>query len=129
MKKEISLKDWDYIGTKNVSAKWLRPFCVYTLEEVQKGTIKQEINIGWFTYLLMFIPVHILKLFWCLWDGGLKEFEIESRLITYHYLYKSNSLYYDYYKKAKEILKKDNWIWYEMQKGLIKPLLSVIIKI
>ena len=114
MKKEISLKDWDYIGTKNVSAKWLRPFCVYTLEEVQKSAIRQEINIGWFAYLLMFIPVHLFELFWCLWDGGLKEFEIEGRLITYHYLYKSDSPYYDYYKKAKEILKKDNWFWYEM---------------
>ena len=47
MKKKISLKDWNYIGTHNAGAKWVRPFCVYTLEEVQRGTIKQEIKIGW----------------------------------------------------------------------------------
>lgn len=40
MKKRITQKDWNYIGTHNAGAKWVRPFCVYTLEEVQKGTIK-----------------------------------------------------------------------------------------
>ena len=68
MKKKISQKDWNYIGTHNAGAKWVRPFCVYTLEEVQKGTIKQEVKIGWFGYLLMFIPVHIFKFFWCLFS-------------------------------------------------------------
>ena len=108
MKKKISLKDWNYIGTNNAGAKWIHPFCVYTLEEVQKGTIKQEINVGWFAYLLMFIPVHAFKFFWCLWDGGLKEFEIESRFITYRHLYESDSPYCDYYKKAKEILERES---------------------
>lgn len=108
MKKKISLKDWNYIGTNNAGAKWIRPFCVYTLEEVQRGNIKQEINIGWFAYLLMFIPVHIFKFFWCLWDGGLKEFDIEGRFITYHHLYESDSPFCDYYKRAKEILERES---------------------
>ena len=86
MKKRITRKDWDYIGTYSGGAKWIRPFCVYTLEEVQKGTIKQEIKIGWFAYLLMFIPVHIFKLVWCLWDGGLKEFEFAERYLGGDYL-------------------------------------------
>ena len=92
------------------------PLCVRKPAAPKNGTasLGSPVMIGWFAYLLIFIPVHIFKLFWCLWDGGLKEFEIEGRLITYHYLYKSDSPYYDYYKKAKEILKKDNWIWYEM---------------
>ena len=106
MKKRITLKDWNYIGTYNCSAKWIRPLCVYTLEEVQSGIIEQEIKIGWIGYLLVFIPAHIFKLFWCLWDGGLKEFEIEGRNITHSYLYESDSLYCDYYKKAKEILER-----------------------
>lgn len=107
MKKKISLKDWNYISTNNAGAKWVRPFCVYTLDEVQEGTIKQEVKIGWLGYLLMFIPVHILKFFWCLWDGGLKKFDIEGRDINYHYLYDSDSPYCDYYTKAKEILERE----------------------
>lgn len=106
MKKRITLKDWNYIGTHNFSAKWIRPLCVYTLEEVQPGVIKQEIKISWIGYLLVFIPAHIFKLFLCMWDGDLKKFEIESRNITCHYLYKSDSPYCDYYKKAKEILER-----------------------
>ena len=106
MKKRITQKDWNYIGTRNAGAKWVRPFCVYTLEEVQKGTIKQEVKIGWLGYLLMFVPVHTFKIFWCLWDGGLKEFEVEGRNLTHHYLYESDSPFCDYYKRAKEILER-----------------------
>ena len=39
-------------------------------------------------------------------ENVLKEFEIEGRDITYHYLYESDSPYCDYYKKAKEILER-----------------------
>ena len=106
MKKHITQKDWNYIGIRNARAKWVRPFCVYTLEEVQKGIIKQEIKIGWLGYLLMFIPVHIFKLFWCLWEGGLKEFDLEERNLTHYYSYESDSPYCDYYRKAKEILER-----------------------
>ena len=114
MKKRITQKDWNYIGICGAGAKWVRPFCVYTLEEVEKGTIKQEVKINWFSYLLVFIPVHIFKIFWCLWDGGLKEFEIEGRSLASHYLYEYGAPFWDYYKKAKEILEKDNWIMYGM---------------
>lgn len=106
MKKRITNKDWDYIGSYNGGAKWARPFYVYTLEEVQRGTIKQEIKIGWLGYLLLFIPVHLFKLVWCLWDGGLKEFCIEGRDITHHYLYNADSPFVDYYARAKEILER-----------------------
>ena len=106
MKKRIARKDWDYIGTYSGGAKWVRPFCVYSLEEIHSGTIRQEIKIGWFAYLLMFIPVHLFKLVWCLWDGGLKEFCIEGRDITHHYLYEADSPFCDYYARAKEILER-----------------------
>ena len=34
----------------------------------------------------MFIPVHILKAFVSMWDGGLKEFCIEPITIGNHYV-------------------------------------------
>ena len=37
---------------------------------------------------------------------GLKEFEIEGRNLTHHYLYDSDSPFCDYYKKATEILER-----------------------
>ena len=35
----------------------------------------------WWAYILFFIPLHVLVFIWRLWDGGLKEFRIESRKI------------------------------------------------
>ena len=106
MKKRITLAEWNSIGVYNPAAKWIRPLCTYTLEQTQPGVIKREAKVGWFAYLMMFIPVHIFKLVWCLWDGGLKEFEIEGRDLTYHYYYESDAPYSDYYEKAKNILER-----------------------
>ena len=36
-------------------------------------------------YILMFIPIHLTQLVLCVWDGGLKTFEINSRLVIQKY--------------------------------------------
>ena len=77
-KKKISKKDWDYIGIYNHAAKWIRPFCTYRLifESDRKYIREQLISLP--LYVLLFVPVHVLQLFCCLWSGGLKEFEFET---------------------------------------------------
>ena len=53
MKKNITRKDWEYIGKYNPAAKWLRPLCSYTLEEIEEilGDIifedRRERQMGW----------------------------------------------------------------------------------
>lgn len=37
-------------------------------------------------YILIFIPIHLIQLILCLWDGGLKTFEINERVIIQDYL-------------------------------------------
>jgi hypothetical protein len=81
MKKKITLKEWTEIGKYNAAKKWLRPLCSYTLIKEPDGSFKREQRVGWPLYLILFIPVHVLQLLWCLWDGGLKEFEINERYI------------------------------------------------
>ena len=81
LKKKISRKDWTYIGKYNCAAKWLRPLCTYTLVKEPDGRFKREQKIGWLVYLVIFIPVHILQVLICIWDGGLKEFEINGRYL------------------------------------------------
>ena len=102
MEKKITLNEWNYIGKYNPGAKWIRPFCSYTIKEIAGGDYIRQIKIGWFGYLLMFIPVHIFKVFWCLWDGGLKEFEIEGRNLGYDELYYGS----EFWERAKEILER-----------------------
>ena len=77
----ISYKEWMDIGIYNHAAKWLRPLCSYSLIKESDGRFKREQRVGWPMYLILFIPVHILQLLICLWDGGLKEFEINERYL------------------------------------------------
>ncbi len=81
LKKKISSKDWAEIGRYNYAAKWLRPLCSYSLIKENDNMFRREQKIGWPVYLILFIPVHVLQVLWCLWDGGLKEFEINKRYL------------------------------------------------
>ena len=88
-KKKITSKDWTYIGKCNYAAKWCRRLCSYTLIKADDDTFKRVQTISLFAYLIIFIPVHVLQIFTCVWDGGLKEFVIFSRYI-------SRKEYFDY---------------------------------
>lgn len=78
---KITLDEWTDIGQYNHAAKWLRRFCRYDLIKEPDGRFKREQRIGLAAYLIMFIPVHIIQALWCIWDGGLKEFEFAERYL------------------------------------------------
>lgn len=102
MKKRITRKEWEYIGKYNYAAKWLRPFCSYSL--VKEGErFKREQRIPLWLYLILFIPVHLLQALYCVWDGGLKEFEIGERYLGGDYLGLAGA---PTWEKAKEIWEK-----------------------
>ena len=102
--KKISLKDWEYIGKYNPAAKWLRPFCSYTLTKTDKG-FRRDCKLSWLVYLLLFLPMHLLQVFACVWDGGLKEFEIEGRHLGHDNITEHGENY-GCYPKTKEIWEK-----------------------
>ena len=99
LKKKISSKDWTDIGKYNYAAKWVRPFCDYCLIKEPDGSFKREQRIGIIAYCLMFIPVHILQALWCVWDGGLKEFEFAERYLGGDWMSPGS----ESFKKAEEI--------------------------
>lgn len=103
MTKKITRKDWEYIGKYNPAAKWLRPFCSYTLTELDKGGYRRECRIGWPVYLLIFIPAHVLQALYCMWDGGLKEFEVAERYLGYDDIGETWGSNTGAYPKAKEV--------------------------
>lgn len=78
-KKRISKAQWETIGKYNPAAKWIRPFCNYYLEKAEGGNYRRSSEVKLWLYVLLFIPLHLLSALYLLWDGGLKEFEIESR--------------------------------------------------
>ena len=89
-KKKISLKEWSYIGKCNYAEKWCRPFCVYMLTKPDDISFVREQKLNLLAYIIIFIPIHILQVFLCLWDGGLKEFTILERTIGSDYLGKGD---------------------------------------
>jgi hypothetical protein len=52
---------------------------------------EQKINL--FAYILIFIPVHILQAFICMWDGGLQEFVILKRDLGKDFLDKGQAAF------------------------------------
>ena len=104
MKKKISREEWEYIGIYNPAAKWLRPYCTYTLKEIEGG-YRRQCKVSIPLYLLMFIPFNLLQILYCMWNGGLKEFEIEGRNIGYDDI-KEKGINSGAYLKAKEIWEK-----------------------
>lgn len=111
MTKKISLNDWTYIRDYIPAAKWIQHFCSYSLTEIgaysPEGNpdYRRDCKIGWPVYLLLFVPVHLLQLLVCLWDGGLKEFRIEGRHLGHDYITKYGDNC-ERYQMAKEIWEK-----------------------
>lgn len=90
MKKKISLKQWTFIGKYNHAAKWCRKLCSYYLIKEDDKTFRRIQKVNIFNYILIFIPIHLLQVFVCMWDGGLKEFTIFSRELGYDILQKGS---------------------------------------
>ena len=76
---KITLKQWTEIGKYNGMAKWLQPLCDYRLYKIENNKYKRVQTVSLWLYLLILMPVHIVDLFLCLWDGGLKEFQFQTR--------------------------------------------------
>jgi hypothetical protein len=82
MKMKITLKQWTEIGKFNRYRKWLQPLCNYRLIKKENGDYERRQQIKWWFYLLILLPMHIVDLCVCLWDGGLKTFEIQKNPVN-----------------------------------------------
>lgn len=73
-------------GFKRYAATASNPMINFYLREAEGGGyyLTEEVKM-WF-YILMFLPVHLAQLALCIWDGGLKTFEINSRMVAQDYL-------------------------------------------
>lgn len=104
MKKHISLNEWLYIGQYHPATKRVRPLCSHFLAKTEKG-FRRDCYVNLFIYILLVIPVHIIKVFCYMWDGGLKEFEFEGRFIGSTYILEKDENQ-EAFLKAEEIWEK-----------------------
>ena len=74
----------------------------YELVFAGNGFCTIKTYIPMWLYIIAFIPMHIVLAVFCMWDGGLKEFELQSRYIT-RWSFMSDD---EPYKRAKKIYEK-----------------------
>ena len=98
---KISYKDYRYILDMKKKTPFIQKLLRYDLF-VDSGRAWVKCSIPIWLYILSFFPVHIINLFICLWDGGLKEFEFASRTCANWFFYKDDVPY----DRAKEIWEK-----------------------
>lgn len=115
MTKKITLKDWTYIGELHYAKGWIRPLCTHTLTKTGEKDFLRVVKIAWIPYLIMFIPLCVLIALWCMWEGGLVEFEFPHRFLGADEFHENWGANQPAYPRAKEI-----WEKYSKQ-GLTKP--------
>lgn len=71
---------------KRYSANASSPLINFYLKDAEGGGYYLTEEVQLWAYLLTFIPLHLTQIILCIWDGGLKTFEISERVVVQDYL-------------------------------------------
>ena len=105
----ISYDEAAYILNYKQNHKFKRYLGVWTFNtSVRHGRIFYEIEckIAWWFFILSYIPVSIITLLWCVWDGGIKKYELYKRDVIYCSFYEEDGRYDSRAQRAEEIYDK-----------------------
>lgn len=78
---KIKFTDAQYILRRKKPHRIERLCCYWTISAKGMNSGKMKCKVHWLAYILLFLPVHLVELGTCLWDGGLKTFTFASRTI------------------------------------------------
>lgn len=67
---------------KKYSPNFSNPLINFYLKEAGGGGYCLTEEVKLWVYILAFIPIHLVQLIICIWDGGLKTFEISGRIVV-----------------------------------------------
>ena len=81
--KKIKYEDAAYIRRYKKRHTFEKYFCNWFLANRSQNSGSMRLYVKWWAYIILFIPVHIIQICACIWDGGLKEFRIEPRCASY----------------------------------------------
>jgi hypothetical protein len=73
-------------GFKGYTAMATNPMINFYLRDAEGGGYYFTTEIKLLPYILLFIPTHLAQLVLCMWDGGLKTFGINRRVVLQNYL-------------------------------------------
>lgn len=101
--KKIKMEQYYEISKYNPVAKKLRPICEYYLNyDENSWDYVIEIRLPFRYWLPMLVPGFFIQLGYCLWDGGLKEFDF-CDLSRYLHSSVINKFETEAFKKCEEI--------------------------
>ena len=80
---KIKYEDAAYIRRYNKCHTFEKYFCNWFLVGRGKSNGYMKMYVKWWAYIILFIPIHIVKACACIWDGGLREFRVEPRCANY----------------------------------------------
>ncbi len=77
MEKKITWKDYCYMTRRNNPHWFQRLTCTYHLYRGTAGGGHYEgrRKVRWFWYLLLWLPLQLMNMLYCMWDGGLREWD------------------------------------------------------
>ena len=78
---KVSYKEFAQFMNYKEPHRLMRLNCNFYLEPVACDCTRVRAIMKWPAYILWFIPVHIIAFFAYAWDGGIKNFTIESRTL------------------------------------------------
>ena len=92
-------------GFKRYDANATNPMMNLYLRPCECGGYYLTTEVKLLTYIFTFVPIHLTQLVFCVWDGGLKTFEISRRTVTAKYLPCGSA----HSKIADDIFSKRGW--------------------
>ncbi len=73
--------------------------CDHYIEDHDGCSVNVISKVKMPVYILLFVPAHIIQMFLCMWDGGLKNFSIESRTYGTMNVWKDSERYKKFLEK------------------------------
>ena len=81
--KKISYEDAVYIKNYKKNHWFEKYFCNWFINMKSPTCGEMKLYMKKWVYILLFIPIHLIVFGYCLWDGGIREFEINSRMLHF----------------------------------------------
>ena len=89
---KLSYYEWSKIqGYKKVH--WLEILCCYFRMVREDNVYYVYAKVHPVAYILLFIPVILLTFFDCIWNCGLKKFQLPSMWLTGSYIFPEHIMY------------------------------------
>lgn len=79
--KKIKYEDAAYIRSYKKNHWFEKYFCNWFIELQNPNSGIMKLYMKRWLYILLFIPMHCIVFGLCLWDGGIKDFRINSRMM------------------------------------------------